>query len=200
MEKEPASRQEAKRQLGLNGNIILFFGFVRPYKGLKYLIDAMPTILKKVELKLLIVGEFWEDKKKYLRQINELNISDNIQIIDKYVPDDEVSVYLSCADALVLPYTSATQSAILQTAYGFNKPVITSKVGSLLDLVQHDKTGLLVEPRNSKKLAEAIIKFYGKNLEPKFVENIKKSKKIFEWGDDKEKILFFGIGKLYKSG
>ena len=187
------SKNRAKKQLGLKGNVILFFGFVRPYKGLKYLLDAMPTILKNIDLTLLIVGEFWGNKKSYLNQINSSNISKHVEIIDKYIPDEKVPLYFSAVDTLILPYTSATQSAILQTAFGFNKPVITTQVGSLVDLVDNNKTGILVPPKNSKELANAIIDFYKNKKENKFINNIKKSKKIFEWNKEKEKILFHGL-------
>ncbi len=187
------TKKGAKKQLGLKGNVILFFGFVRPYKGLKYLLDAMPAILEEVNLILLIVGEFWEDKGNYLKQIKDKHILKYVKIVDKYIPDEKVPLYLSAADVLVLPYTSATQSAILQTAFGFNKPVITTNVGGLTDFVINNKTGILVPPRDSERLANAIIGFYKNKKEKQFITNIKKSKKIFEWGRDKERILFHGM-------
>lgn len=187
------SKFQAKKQLGLKGNVILFFGFVRPYKGLKYLLDVIPRVLKKVNLTLLIVGEFWEDKQEYLKQIEESGISKYVKIVDSYIPNQKVPLYLSAADALVLPYTTATQSAILQVAFGFNKPVITTNVGSFSDLVDNNKTGILVPPKDPEKLAHAIIDFYKNKKEKRFIANIKRNKKLFKWGEDKEKILFHGL-------
>ncbi|MBU0628857.1 MAG: glycosyltransferase [Nanoarchaeota archaeon] len=187
------SKEEAKKRIGLNGRVILFFGFVRPYKGLMYLIDAMPFVLKKINLTLLIAGEFWGDKDKYLHQIEKNNLSGNIRIVDKYLPDEEVPLYISCADVLVLPYTSATQSAILQTSFGFNKPVITTNVGGLPDFVRNNETGILIPPKDSKKLADAIIDFYITKKEKKFVNNIKSKRNLFAWNESREKILFHGL-------
>ncbi len=187
------SKEEAKRKLGLKGKIILFFGFVRPYKGLRYLLDAMPPILDEVDVTLLVAGEFWGDKEGYMKQISENGISSHVKVVDEYIPDEKISLYLSAADVLVLPYVTATQSAILQTAFGFNKPVITTNVGSLADLVKDNKTGLLVPPKDSKGIARAVIDFYKNDKEKRFVENIKKEKDRFKWGKDKEDILFFGI-------
>lgn len=178
------SQHQARKILNLNtkDKIILFFGYVREYKGLIYLIQAMSIVLKKIPTaRLLIVGEFWEDKEKYLNEIKRLNIRDRVIIIDKYIPNEEVGVYFSAADVVVLPYISASQSAVVQTAYAFNKPVITTNVGGLPDVVENDKTGIIVEAKNSERLAEAIISYFEQDKEKKLKRIIQKTKWKFSW-------------------
>ena len=185
-------KKEAQDKIDCKGNVLLFFGFVRPYKGLKYLLDALPLVLKEVDVKLLVVGEFWGDKGEYLDKIKRNNISDHVKIVDGYIPDDKVPVYMTAADVLVLPYVTATQSAILQTAFGFDKPVIATDVGSFSDLIKNNKTGFLVAPKDSRAFAKAIIDFYKHKKEKMFVENIRNERKTFEWDKGKEDILFHG--------
>lgn len=175
------SKKEAKQKLGLEGNVILFFGFVRKYKGLIYLLKAMPEILENVNLTLLIAGEFWSDKGEYLNEINQLKISKNVKVVDKYIPNEDIALYFSAADAVVHPCISATQSGVIQTAFAFNKPVITTNVGGLPDVVANEKTGLVTQPKNPKALAKAITKFYKENKEKEYSQNIKKEKQKFSW-------------------
>jgi len=175
------TKSEAQRQLGVSGRVMLFFGFVRPYKGLKYLLDAMPIVLERFDVTLLVVGEFWHDKADYLKQIDRLGIKDKVMIVDRYVPNEEVSVYFCAADVLVLPYVTATQSGIVQIAYGFNKPVIVTRVGGLPDVVEHGKTGFLVEPENPQAIAKAVISFYEGEWNDRFVRNISEEREKFSW-------------------
>ncbi len=177
------SKEEAKQKLGLEGNIILFFGFVRQYKGLIYLIRAMPLILKGTDVTLLVVGEFWEGKGEYLKEIKQLKLTKNVKIVDKYVPNEEVALYFSAADALICPFTSATQSAVIQTAFTFNKPVIATNVGGLPEVVADGKTGFIVEPNNPKELAMSVIDFYKSHKEMQFRKNIYKCRKKFGWDE-----------------
>ncbi len=170
-----------RRKYRIEGNIILFFGFIREYKGLKYLIKALPEVLSKTNVTLLIVGEFWKNKNEYLSLINNLGIEDKIIIIDEYVPNEEVGLYFSAADLIVQPYSSATGSGIIQIAYGFNKPVIATKVGCLPEVVEDGKTGYLVQHRSSHKIAEAIIKFFSEGNVEEFRENVKKENYKFSW-------------------
>ena len=181
-------------------NTILFFGYIREYKGLIYLIRAMPEIIKAIKIKLLIVGEFWENKNilarlftilftgrnrtgksYYINEIERLGIKDYVDIVDCYVPDREVGKYFSRSDVLVLPYTSATQSGPLQIAYNFNIPVICTNVGGLPDVVGSDKTGFLVQPKDCKSLAKAVIRFYKEDKKKEFIANIKNVKKKYSW-------------------
>jgi glycosyltransferase involved in cell wall biosynthesis len=170
-----------KIKYGIKGNIILFFGFVRDYKGLKYLIKALHEVLSEIDVTLLIVGEFWKNKNEYLDLINNLGIKDKIIIIDEYIPNEEVGLYFSAADLIVQPYSSATGSGIIQIAYGFNKPVIATKVGCLPEVVKNGETGYLVSPNSSKQIAKSIIKFYQKKQANEFIENIKKNNYRFSW-------------------
>lgn len=171
-------------------NRILFFGFVRKYKGLHYLLDAMPTVLeKKPELKLDIVGEFWHDKSDYTEKIRKLGIGKSIKIIDKYVKDDEVAGFFADSDAVVLPYVSSTQSGIIKLALGFKTPVISTDVGGNKDIIKSGVNGLLVKPRDSEALAKAIIEFYEKKLNKKFGKEIIKDIEELKWSKEKEKIF-----------
>ncbi|ASA78635.1 glycosyltransferase family 4 protein [Thermococcus sp. 5-4] len=174
----------AKELLGLSSTtkVILFFGYVREYKGLIYLIRAIPLVLKEIpNVKLVIAGEFWENKRRYLDEIRTLRIENSVMIVDKYIPNEEVNLYFSAADIVVLPYVSATQSGVVQVAYAFNKPVITTNVGGLPDVVENNKTGIIVEARDSQKLAAAIIKYFEQNKERKFKKIIEKTKWKFSW-------------------
>jgi glycosyltransferase involved in cell wall biosynthesis len=170
-----------RKKYGIEGNIILFFGFVREYKGLKYLIKALPEVLSKTDVTLLIVGEFWKNKNEYLDLINNLGIEDKIIVIDEYIPNEEVGLYFSAADLIVQPYVSATGSGIIQIAFGFNKPVIATKVGCLPEIIEDGKTGYLVPPKSSHDLAEAIIKFFRNDNREVFNNNINREKDKFSW-------------------
>ncbi len=174
-------KKDIKKQLALKTKTILFFGFVREYKGLKYLLKAMPIILKKIDLDLLIVGEFWGDKQEYISLIKKLGIEKNVKLVAEYVPDEDVGNYFAASDIAVLPYTSATQSGIVQLSFGFEKPVITTNVGGLPDAVTHNKTGFLVPPQNPEAIADAVIRFYKEKKSKEFISNIKKEKDRFSW-------------------
>lgn len=162
--------------------VLLFFGFVREYKGLKYLIQAMPKVREVFpDIKLLIVGDFDKNKETYLELIEECNAGNNIEIHDGYIPDKEVEKYFSVCDLVVLPYESATQSGIVQIAYGFEKPVVVTRVGGLPDVVTDGETGYVVESRNPEKLAEAVIQFFQEKKAEVFCKNIKREQYKFSW-------------------
>ena len=171
----------SKEKLNLKNKTILFFGFVREYKGLNHLIEAMPKVLEKLKVDLLIVGEFWDDKEKYIDQIKQLGIENYVHIIDKYVPNEEIDFYFSVADVVVLPYISATQSGIIQIAFGFDKPVITTNVGGLPDVVENGKTGFIVPPGDANALSNAIVSYFEEDKEREFQSNITKQRDIFSW-------------------
>jgi glycosyltransferase involved in cell wall biosynthesis len=156
------SPAEARQQLGLDPStpVALFFGFVRAYKGLRYLLEAMPQVLAKMRLHLLIAGEFWEGKEECQEIIDHLGLAISVTVVDRYIRNEEVSVYFSAADVVVLPYVGVTQSAVVQLAYAFGKPVITTAVGDLPDIVLHHKTGWIVPPGDAGALADALIGFY----------------------------------------
>ncbi len=173
--------EEVRKLYDIKGNIILFFGFVREYKGLRYLIEALPKVLSKMKVTLLVVGEFWKNKGQYLRLIEEHKVGDNVILIDKYVPNEEVGKYFTAADLIVQPYVSATGSGVIQTAFGFNKPVVATKVGSLPEVVEDGKTGFLVQSKSPDELADAILKFFQIGKPKEFSDNIKDEKYKFSW-------------------
>jgi glycosyltransferase involved in cell wall biosynthesis len=151
-----------RAELGLPANypILLFFGFVRPYKGLEYLIQALPLVLERQPAHLLVVGEFWTALDFYERYAREYGVEHNITFVNRYVPNEELGHYFDLADVVVLPYISATQSGVAQLAFGFGKPVITTRVGGLHEVVREGVNGLIVPPQNEVALAEAIVQFY----------------------------------------
>ena len=178
------SKEEARQELGIfnDQKILLFFGFVREYKGLKHIIRALPSILNKVDdLTLYIVGDFGEDKQSYLDLINEKNVAPAVKIVDGYVPDNEVEKYFASCDLVVLPYESATQSGIVQIAYGFEKPVIVTDVGGLPEVVDDGKTGYVVKQGDDRALANAIIKFFSQQKINDFTKHIQEEAYKFSW-------------------
>ena len=181
---EDISKEKAREQIGIDNNrpVILFFGFVREYKGLKHLINAMPKVLEeKADTLLLIVGDFAGDKEQYTDLIKEKGISDNVAIYDGYIPDKEVEKYFATSDAVVLPYESATQSGIVQIAYGFEKPVIATNVGGLPEVVLNEKTGYVVSQGDDEELADKIVDFFEQNKAEEFKENIKLEAYKYSW-------------------
>jgi glycosyltransferase involved in cell wall biosynthesis len=161
-------RDTLRQRLGLeHKHVLLFFGFVRPYKGLAYLLDALPCVLQGIpNAHLLVVGEFWGSKQPYMDQIARTGMQQHVTIVDRYVPNEEVGPYFAAADVAVLPYVSATQSGVVQLAFGFGVPVITTRVGGLHEAVAHERTGLLVPPQDAHALAAAITRFFHDNLGP----------------------------------
>lgn len=162
-------------------NTLLFFGFVRDYKGLDSLIKAMPKVLKSIDVDLLIAGEFWKNKSFYLDLINKLNLINKVKIIDKYIPDNKINDYFKRCDVVILPYKSATQSAIVQLAYSHNTPVIASDVGGLSESVIDNKTGFLTKINDSQDISEKIIEYYQGNKKNIFINNINNIKNNFSW-------------------
>lgn len=176
-------KHEARRQLGIgeNENVALFFGYVRKYKGLHVLIESMRDVLKKIKVRLLVVGEFYDDEKSYRRQINDLGLTNDILVVGDYIANSEVTKYFSASDVVVLPYIDATQSGIVQIAYNFERPVITTDVGGLAEVVVDGKTGLVVKPDSARDLGEAIASFFCENMAAKFAGCVSEQKKLYSW-------------------
>lgn len=182
--KQGMSMQKAREQLQIDQGqgVLLFFGFVRKYKGLQYLLEAMKLLKERdFKVQLWVVGDFGEDKEEYVEQIRAFEIGDQVQMVEGYVPDDEVEKYFAASDLVVLPYLSATQSGIVQIAFGFEKPVLVTEVGGLPDVVTNGKTGYVVEPRSAEMIAEAIMDYYINNRREAFVSQIEKEKDRFSW-------------------
>ncbi len=178
------TQQEARRELIIEREekVILFFGLIRKYKGLQYLLKAMPRVQKEVEhVRLLVVGEMREEQNQYMNLIKELEIEDVVDLRMEYVPDCEVEKYFMASDVVVLPYVSATQSGIVQVAYGFEKPVIVTNVGGLPEVVSNNRTGYVVKSENVEQLADAVIRFFAEDKGAEFSKNIKEEARRFSW-------------------
>ncbi len=161
--------------------VVLFAGFVRPYKGLDVLIEAMPHVRKELDVKLLVAGEFWKGEEETREQIKQLGIADHVTIVSEYLSDETLASYVAQSDAMILPYKTATSSGIVQLAFGHGTPVITSDVGDLPNIVHHEKTGLVVATENPPALAGAIVRFYNEGLKSQFEENIQADSGRFSW-------------------
>jgi glycosyltransferase involved in cell wall biosynthesis len=178
----PINKMEARKLLGINSTdkIILFFGFIRHYKGLDILLKAIASdIIKKEQIKLMIVGEFYEDAQPYYDLIKTLGITDSVILHTQFIPDNEVKKYVCSADFIIQPYRNATQSGVTPLAYHFEIPMLVTNVGALADTVPDGKCGVVVEP-NEKDIADGIIKLYqsGKDYYTPF---IKEEKKKYSW-------------------
>lgn len=173
----------ARAELGLGADeaVLLFFGLIRPYKGLEVLLRAMPEILSKRAVKLLVAGECYGDEKPLHALIAELGIGAALKLDLKYVPNEAVATYMVAADAVVVPYLHATQSGIVQVAYAFGKPVITTRVGGIPEVVWEGETGLLVPPSDPAALAAAVERFFAEELAEPFAAGIARRLPELSW-------------------
>jgi glycosyltransferase involved in cell wall biosynthesis len=180
----PVSKSEARNHLGLSDSdkIILFFGFIRQYKGLDLLLKAMGNErIKSENIKLLIAGEFYEDDKPYLQLITENNLQEQVILRTNFIPDKEVKYFLCSADCVIQPYKNATQSGVTPLAYHFEKPMIVTNVGGLPSLVPHEQVGLVCEPEPAS-IAGAILKFYQLG-EQFFIPHLRSEKEKYSWSN-----------------
>ena len=179
------TKEEARGMLGIPAEqeTLLFFGYIREYKGLKHLIRALPEIkAARTRAHLYVVGDFWENnKEEYEQLIREAGAQEDITLVDGYLPDDEVEPYFAAADLCVLPYESATQSGVIQIAYSFGLPVIATDVGGLPEVVLDGRTGFVVPPKDEKRLAEAVIRFFEEDRAADFKEHIKEEDSRYSW-------------------
>ena len=183
---ENMSKEKARQLLliPMEEKVLLFFGFVREYKGLKYLIHALPRIRKECEnIRLFVVGDFGnvQNLEAYEKIMEENRVKDVVTVCDGYIPDRGIEKYFAACDLVVLPYVSATQSGIVQIAYGFEKPVVVTNVGGLPDVVENGKTGYVVEPENPDAFADAVVRYFVEDKEEEFGENVKKEAYRFDW-------------------
>lgn len=189
---EKISKEEARKKLGISSDdkLILFFGFIRKYKGLDILLNAF-KILNSTnsieELKLLIAGEFYEDEKNYEDLLNDPSIKNNLILHTQFISDSDVKYYLCAADCVIQPYRNATQSGVTPLAYHFEIPMIVTNVGGLPSLVPDKKVGLVAEP-NAESIAEKI-KEYFKTGEEFFLPALREEKKKYSWGNMVEAIV-----------
>lgn len=175
----PEDPQQARRALGLAGDTILFFGFIRAYKGLDVLLRALPLVKRPVTL--CVAGEFYESRAPYDKLIAELGLADRVRILDRFAGEAEVRQYFSACDAAVLPYRTATQSGVIPLAYALECPVITTRVGGLPEVVEEGGTGLMVPPEDPAALAAAIDAFYARGGRASFRERILDYRRQFQW-------------------
>lgn len=177
------SKNQASKNLILDKkfNYLLFFGFIRDYKGLDLALKAMadPRI-KELPIKLIVAGEYYTDSKPYEDLIKELDIKERLILINDFIPDSKVVDYFCIADIIVQPYKSATQSGVTQIAYHFEKPMIVTDVGGLSEIVPHEKVGYIVG-QNPSEIADSIIRFYQEKKEKEFIINIREEKKKYSW-------------------
>lgn len=176
------SKEEACNNLKLSSDkrYMLFFGFIRKYKGLDILLEAMDDErIRNAGIKLIVAGEFYEDRKQYDELIAARKL-DNVILFTDFIPDSQVRNYFSLADVVVQPYRNATQSGITQIAYHFEKPMIVTNVGGLPELVPDNKCGYVAEP-NPSSIANTIMRFYNEGAIDRFSENLKAEKKKYSW-------------------
>lgn len=177
------TREHALLNLNLSkeDRYILFFGFIRDYKGLDLLLNAFANpYFKPNRIKLIVAGEFYADKTKYLNLIKELNLEDDVILHTSYISNKEVQDYFNSADIVAQPYKSATQSGVTQIGYHFNKPMLVTKVGGLAEIIPHMKVGYVVEPE-AKDIANALIDFFEKDRLEEFTTNLLEEKDRFSW-------------------
>jgi len=182
---EIMDRSEAAKHLNLapNYRYLLFFGLVRAYKGLDLLIYAFADArLRKYPVKLLVAGEFYDDPKPYLEQIEKLGLNDFVIIENQYIKDNNVKYYFNIADMVVQPYKSATQSGVTQIAYHFEKPMLVTDVGGLGEIIPNGKVGYVVEPKPSA-IAEALVDFCENDRVSCFVSGLRNEKQKYQWSN-----------------
>jgi glycosyltransferase involved in cell wall biosynthesis len=183
---EKISKEEAREKLNINkkDKVILFFGFIRKYKGLDILLNAMKLLNQNSSaqnIKLLIAGEFYEDEKNYKELLNDPLIKDNLIIHTEFISDSMVKYYLCASDSVVQPYRNATQSGVTPLAYHFEIPMIVTNVGGLPSLVPDKKVGLIAEP-NAESIAKKIIEYFDLG-EEFFLPHLREEKKKYSWNN-----------------
>lgn len=175
-------RVEARAALGLppEAPVLLFFGFVRRYKGLHVLLDAMPRVLERLpEARLVVAGEFYEAEGRYRTQAAPLGKA--VRFDAEYIPSESVGIYFSAADVVVQPYVSATQSGVAQIAFHFERPVITTDVGGLAETVPDGEAGLVVPSEDPAALADAIVRFFEDEMAERLAAGVRRERDAASW-------------------
>ena len=184
---DPVSKAIAREKLGIKQDekVILFFGFIRHYKGLDLLLQAMKIVKDRQQqsgaanIKLLVAGEFYEDDKPYREQIQQLGIEDMLILRTDFIPDSEVKYFMCASDMVIQPYRNATQSGVTPLAYHFEKPMVVTNVGGLAALVPHEQVGLVAEP-DPQSLADSIRRYFELG-EPYFLPYLRHEKEKYSW-------------------
>lgn len=191
---EKLGKQAARETLGLpqDAQIVLFFGLIRAYKGLDLLIDAFSELKQQAGIKLVIAGEFYNDKQRYLELIERYGLSDQVILHGKFIANDDVKLYFSAADMVALPYKDATQSGVTQVSFHFEVPTLVTNVGGLSEVIPHGQAGYVVEP-NGHAIAAAISDYFANNRQQAFTEGMKREKQKYDW-----KIFVNEVVDLYK--
>jgi D-inositol-3-phosphate glycosyltransferase len=193
---ERIERSEARKKLSIpdDAHAILFFGYIRKYKGLDILLRAMPRIIEALpDIRLIVAGEFYGDEKEYRSIIQELRIpAKNLVLATDYIPNDAVALYFSAANVAVLPYRTATQSGIVQIAYNFDVPVIATNVGGLAEIVIDGISGIIADVATPEAIAEAVLRYFQMALETQLTEGVKQEKRKYSWDTFAE-----GIEKMH---
>jgi len=180
---EIIEREKALQMLGLDPQFryVLFFGFIRDYKGLDLLLKAFANpLVQNLNIKLIVAGEFYSDPKPYLNLIEQLNLTDTVILKTDFIADNEVNKYFSCADIVAQPYKNATQSGVTQIGYHFNKSMLVTNVGGLPEIIAHNIIGYVVNP-NENEIAESLYDFFTTGKKSTFEKNILTEKKRFLW-------------------
>ena len=180
---EPLSREEAIAKLGLNTEhrFLLFFGFIRKYKGLDILLNAFAKVADQLpDVRLIVAGEYYTDGEVYLQQIADLGIKERVILRTDFIPNDAVGNYFSAADLVAQTYRSATQSGISQIAIHFEKPILSTNVGGLPETTIDGVSGYLV-PVDEAQIAMRIMEHFGSGQPNDFTKGIQKLKEAFSW-------------------
>ena len=176
-------KKVAKEKLGLepDTHYLLFFGFIRKYKGLNLLLNSFAKVDRSgLKVKLIVAGEFYEASEPYLSQIKELGLEEDLVMKTDFIPNEEVSTYFSASDMVVQTYLSATQSGVTQIAYYYNKPMLVTDVGGLAELVPAGKVGYVCQ-QDEQEIADAIQDFYLAQREANFARGVEEEKAKFTW-------------------
>ena len=185
-------KEEARKKLGIDAErVILYFGYIRAYKGLRYLVEAMPRVWDALPVCLLICGEVYEGREELMGLIDRLDADRRIRMVDRFIPNEDVGLFFCASDLVVLPYVTATQSGIVQIAYHYDKPAVVTDVGGLPEVVLDGRTGYVVPPRNPEALANAVLKFYREHREAQFVRNVRSEKHQYSWSRMAEAVESF---------
>ena len=212
------TRESARARLGLEGEVAVFFGYVRRYKGLDTLLEAWPAVRARRPVTLVVAGEFYEDAAPYRALVRKANAgaangtahpgsgggepaaagvertgeAPAVRVLDRYLADDEVEALFKAADVAVLPYRSATQSGVTHVAYALGVPVITTDVGGLAETVRPGETGLVVPPENPPALAEAVVRFFAEAMGPRLREGVRSLRREHSWEALADSVLELG--------